>query len=204
MRVYLDNRDMGVAAATLADGLKAGVSAAEAGGRVVIEMRADGAEIGDAELARAEEPTAYQELRLVSTDARTLVRVTLYDAADALGEAKARQDSASELIQAGDTQKALDHLQEALGLWQLVRGTVDKSAELLSLRLDQTVVKGDDGAELRLAEEADALKGSLGEIKSALEGQDWSALSDALSYDMDRRAATWQRLLRALGDHIAR
>ncbi len=204
MRVYLDNRDMGVAAGTLADGLKAGVAAAEAGGRVVIEMKADGAEIGDAELSRAEEPTTIQELHLVSADARTLVRVTLYDAADALGEAKARQDSASELIQAGDTQKALDHLQEALGLWQLVRGTVDKSAELLSLRLDQTVVKGADGGELRLAEEADALKVSLGEIKSALESQDWSALSDALSYDMDRRAATWQRLLRALGDHIAR
>lgn len=204
MRVYLDNQDMGVTAVSLADGLKAGVAAAEAGGRVVIEMKADGAEIGDAELERAAEPTAISELRLVSADARTLVRVTLHDAADALAEAKARQDSASELVQAGETQKALDELQEALGLWQLVRGTLDKSAELLSLRLEQTVVRGPDGAELRLAAEADALKVSLGSIKAALETQDWSALSDALSYDMDQRVATWQRMLRALGDDIAR
>lgn len=204
MRVYLDNQDMGVAAGSLAEGLKAAVAAAEAGGRVVIEMKADGVELGDAELSRAEEPTTISELRLVSTDARTLVRVTLHDAADALVEAKARQDSAAELIQAGQTQQALDHLQEALGLWQLVRGTVDKSAELLSLRLDQTAVRTPEGEELRIASETDALKNSLQAVKSSLESQDWSALSDTLAYDMDRRAGTWQRMLRALGDHIAR
>lgn len=203
MRVFLDNRDMGVAAGTLAEALKAGVTAAEASGRVVIEIKGDGVEIGDAELDRAGEASQIQELHLTSADARTLVRVTLHDAADVLSEAKARQDSASELIQAGQTQQALDELQQALGLWQLVRGTVDKSAELLSLKLEQTVVRA-EGVEIRLADEAEALKGSLGAIKTALEQQDWSALSDALSYDMDRRVVTWRRLLRALGDDIAR
>lgn len=204
MRVFLDNRDMGLSAGSLAEGLKAGVAAAEAGGRVVIEMKADGAEIGDAELARAAEPTTFNELHLISTDAKSLVRVTLYDAADALDEARARQSAAAEHVQAARTQEALAELQEALTLWQLVRGTVDKSAELLSLRLEQVVVTAPGGPEIRLAAEADALKASLGAVKSALETQDWSALSDALSYDMDERVVTWQRMLRALGDDIAR
>lgn len=204
MRVYLDNRDLGVTARTLGEALKAGVTEAEAAARVIIEMKADGVPVGDEELERAGEPSQIGELHLVSADARTLVRVTLHDAADALNEARARQNAAAELVQAGDTQKALDELQQALQLWQLVRGTLDKSAQLLALKPDQTEVPGPDGKTIRLADEADALTRSLGVVKSALEQQDWSALSDVLAYDMEQRVGTWQRMLRALGDQIGR
>lgn len=198
MRVYLDDHEMGVAASSLAEALRAAVAAAGARGRVIIELKADGSPVGDDDLARADEPTSFQELRLVSADAKKLVRVSLLDAADTLEAAKRHQNRAAELIQSGELQPALDELREALSIWQLVRGAVDKGAELLSLRLDELVLE--DGT--RVGDHTGGLKSSLALVKESLERQDWPALSDALAYDMGGRVVTWQGLLRSLADSI--
>lgn len=203
MQVFLDDHEVAVAASSLAEALRAGVAAAQARGRVVVEVKADGVAVGDEQLAQADEPSSARELRLISADPRALVRVTLLDAVDALDEAKRRQDAAAELIQTGETQGALEHLREVISLWQLVQGTLDKSAELLGLKLD-TIAINVDGPDKtgRVAEEVEGLKTSLAGVKRTLSQQDWAGLSDVLAYELNTRVERWQRMLRSLADHV--
>jgi hypothetical protein len=42
----------------------------------------------------------------------------------------------------------------------------------------------------------------LGQLKDALEQQDWSALSDVVGYDLDADAQHWHALLKGFADYI--
>lgn len=202
MRVYLDDRDMGLAASSLAEALRAGVAAAESSGRIIIEMKADGSPVGDDELARADQPSSVQELRLISADARTLVRVTFLDAASALEEAKSRQTAAAQQIQAGQTQAALADLEQAVATWQLVQETLDKGLLLVGFDTAQPVNLDAGQTTTRIADEVRGLKSSLHALMGALQRQDWPDLSDMLAFDMAERINTWQQLLHALAEQV--
>jgi len=202
MQVLLDGKPVAVARPTIAEALRAAVAQAHSQGRIIIEATADGVTLSDEQLANpSDTPGTIVELKLASADPRSLVRVTLLDAVDALDGVQKDQGRASELVQSGQLGPALESLQAILLTWQAVRDVIDRSAAVLSLDLDHVDLRGIDPA-AGFGPATTALLTHLGAVKSALSGQDWSALSDAIGYDLDGDVRVWQALLRALAEHV--
>lgn len=205
MKVYLDGQEIVIDRPTLGGALAAGCRAAEASGRIVVDAELDGRPISPEQLAEPEAPTAGGELRLTSAEPRSLVLTTFLDVADAMESVKAEQVAAAELIQVGKIDEALERLGGALGVWEQARQAVVNGCALLGIPLATPVAsafKGGSSAPATIAEQADTLAGSLGEVKRTIEAGDWSGLADALMYDMEGQAATWGKLLTELAEIV--
>jgi hypothetical protein len=112
----------------------------------------------------------------------------------ALDAARRHQADAARLIQEGNLTGCMQPLSHGLRQWQQARDAADsllKAAPPESAQVEE--------AERLSAELAQCL----GEVKRALGVEDWSALSDALAYDLDTLAARWQTLLVSLSDRSA-
>ncbi len=204
MRVFLDGQEVlseaGVALASVAAALAAGVAAAESQGRIVIEALADGSPMGDEMLTSPPRTSAgVREIRLLSARPAELVRVTLLDAADAVEKVGLVQSQASRLIREGEASACLGPLGEALGVWQQVRDAVERSAAILGVDLNRVTL----GDSTPVSRHADELAASLMELKSGLESEDWASLSDTLSHDLNARAVGWRAMLRELAEVMA-
>ena len=191
VKVYLDDESLTTEGETLGAALRAGVARARERGRLVVEINADGASIPEEHLA---DPPAFEpyaeELRLVSVEPGLLVRSTLLDAAEALEAIRERQRRAGELIQTGETAEAMTELTEVISVWSAVRRALEDGCTLLGLPLSDAIA-GADGRRL-----VDDLTGRLTDIRSALQAEDWSSLSDAVAYDLDEQAQRWTTVLR--------
>jgi leucyl aminopeptidase (aminopeptidase T) len=200
MQVYLDDRKIQPDRATFAAGLRAGVDEAARAGRVIVEVYLDGSVVADTILESPPEEDLGTELRLTSVEPRSLVRVTLLDAREALDTARDDQRRAAELIQSGKVEEALAPLSAAIQTWQAVREAVEKTAALARVPLDSLSFPGGATATDRVVDVVGGLTGRLEEIKRCLASEDWSALADALAYDMDEQAVRWQKLLAGMAE----
>jgi hypothetical protein len=202
MHVLLDGQPLDIKRPSLAEALRAGIAAAGAQGRIIIEVKADGQSLPEESLEFPSDDVAeFAELRLTTADPRQLVRVTLLDAVEALESARAEQMTASELLATGKIEESLGHLQTALATWQAVRDVVSRSAAVLRLRLDNVQLQGVEEHE-SLSVASGELNAALTSVKTALTHEDWSALSDVLAYDLEAQARLWKRLLTAFADHV--
>lgn len=202
MQVFLDDRPIEIERPTIAAALVAARDEAERAGRVIVEIKADGAPIDDALLdAPPDEPTGTGELRMVSAEPRSLVRVTLLEAADQLERLRAKQIGASELIQSGKTSEALGSLDEIVGTWGAVRQAVDTGATLLGFDLNALEVET-GGGRVPATGPIDALARALDELRRTLSESDWSSLGDVLAYDLNDQIDQWGALLRSFADAI--
>lgn len=199
MRVTLDDRPL-PDQPTLAAALKLATEHAQKAGRIVVEAYLDGAAVPDSVLASPLLAPGGSDLRLVSVNPKTLVRVTLADAADALDAAAEDQRHSAELIQSGKLDESLRPLSTAIQTWQAVRDAVEKGAQVLELPLDTIAAPGADAATLP-ALIAD-LTARLEEVRRALAAQDWSGLADVLAYDLADQAERWKALLSSLAATI--
>ena len=121
MKVTLDEIEIEIETPTLAEGLKQAIAAAETKGRVVIEATLDGCPLTDEQLTDPpSDVTPDADLRLMSANPVALVRATLYEAADALDDSARLQAKASDLIERGESEDAMDILSEILSVWQAV------------------------------------------------------------------------------------
>jgi hypothetical protein len=206
VNVYLDGNPLSASRPTVAGAFEAALDASRALGRVIIEVKADGVLLTDADLAAPPETTPdIDEMRFTSADPRQFVRITLLDASDALSTAQADQLTAADLINSGQTQAAMEHLRAALATWQAVQDVLDRSATLLGLdlaKLDSALIPGVDPEE-GLTPALETLTTHLSAVRSSLVGQDWSALSDTVGYDLDAQIDVWKRLLTGLAEHVA-
>lgn len=194
----LDGQPLEANTDSLGVALARAAEAAEARGRFVVEVVADGTLLDQAALAGASEaPSPYRELRLSTADPRELVRTTLESAASALDQAREGQARAADFILRGKLDDARTPLRGALETWQAVRTAIDHSAALL--RLDVASL-GDANTPLEplLA----SLHASLGTVKDTLERQDYSALGDELAFELDRLTHEWQAALRELAGWV--
>jgi hypothetical protein len=199
VEAFLDGQPIVIGRPTLAAALAAGVEAAEARGRIIVEAVADGRPLDDNALDQpSDSPGDVREVRLVSAEPRALVRVTFLDAADALDDAKNDQARAAEMVQVGHLSEAMKPLQSALATWQTVRDVVDRGSAVLKIDLKNPGVAGGVSVEDRTSE----LLSRLNEIKSAITREDWSALSDILAYDLGEQIDAWKGMLRGLADHV--
>ncbi len=198
MNAYLDDRLLDVARPSLAAALDAGTAAARERGRIVVEVRVAGETVPDAALERPSDDPIEGEVRLVSVEPRSLVRVTLLDAADALEAAREGQAACADAIDAGDVARALEHLGDALAVWQTVRDAVDRCVGIAATPDFPGGQVPSDG----LSEAIAGLSGVLADVRGTLQRQDWAALSDALRYDLESQILRWLGVLRALADGL--
>jgi hypothetical protein len=200
MNVLLDGRPLHLPEPrTLASAIRIASAEAEQRGRVVVEVQIDGAPAPDELLEDPPEAPVGSEVRLMSVEPRSLVRVTLMDAVDALEAARERQGRSAELIQIGKLDEALAPLSEAIETWQTVRDAVEKSAAMLGMDLRELgAAEGDSSIDELVA----TLAARLNEIRRTLAGEDWSALADVLAYDMGEQTDRWKTALAAAADGL--
>src|ERR1051325_5030733 len=203
MQVLLDGHPLAVSPPSLAEALAAAVADAEKRGRIIVEGKADGQTLSDEKLCNPpREPSAIQELRLLSAEPRAMVRHTLLDAVTALENAREHQSKSADQIQSGQPDEALQTLQVAVLTWKAVRDIVSRSAAVLELDLDTLDLPGvEEGVNFKTATKD--LLGHLTQMRAALDSQDWSALSDIVGYDLDAQVGVWKGLLVALSQHVS-
>lgn len=197
MKVYLDDEPLAGAGESLTAALEAGREAAGSGGRVIVEVWADGAPAPEDDLANppAREPYAV-ELKLVSAEPASVVADAFSLAAEALDEARRLQQAAAESLQTGETSEAMQSLRGALEVWEQVRRSVTDGCALLGVGPGEACDAAGSGADgAGLEELVAALMGRLLDIKRAVASEDWSGLADVLAYDLDDEAVRWSAML---------
>lgn len=202
MKVFLDDQMLSESPQSVAGALEAGRVAAEARGRMVIEVHADGQPLSPDLLDHPPEHEAgIVELKMVSTPPGPFIRTTLLDAVELLGPLERDQGEAVGLLHTGHIEEAFEPLQRALLSWSILRDLVDKSAQLGLTDPSRVIVQGGDWATARSGGEFIAdLALHLGEVKRTLEIQDFTALADVLEGDLAGDARGWAHFLRAMAD----
>lgn len=204
MQVHVDDISVPTAGSTLTDALNAARAAAESRGRVIVEATLDGVTIPDELLSS---PTADEfrgsDVRFLTAHPGTLVGSTLRGIGEALLEAKATHAQAGELIQRGEIKPAMESLAQALKIWDHVREGVLSGSALLGVSIeDLRVIPAPGAPATSVSAAVQELADHLSEIKRSFVAQDWSALGDALSYDLPEQADRWSELLGALADQL--
>jgi len=204
MRVWLDNAELtDVAGAGLRGALEAASAAAAANGRVIVEVWADGQPVSNEALADpSPDPGAHAEVRLTTAEPRSLVAVTLHDAADAVDSVRTPQGEAASDVQGGRFDQALAGLGQVLAIWQAAHDAVQNGAALVGLDLNAVEFETPGGGREGVIARVESLAGKLGELKRSVTEQDWTGVSDVLAYDLEEEASAWGVMLRALGDRV--
>lgn len=206
MRVFLDDKPLDQAGASLATAIRAAGDAAERAGRVVIEVKFNGAPVDGPTLDHPPTTPAADtdEVRFITTDPRALVATSLQDAADLLAGVRQAQRQAAAALHGAKYDDAMAGLSQSVEAWDTVRRVVDGSAALL--RLDLSAVRTPDGTPggtpRPVTESIAALAALLDRLRSALATQDWSALGDVLEFDLDEQAERWDTVLRSLAGFV--
>lgn len=216
MQVFLDDQKLDVAAPpapTLARALAAARDLAERQGRVIVEATHDGMPIATEHLEEAS-PTSggstsssvafHGEVRFVSAEPRSLVKVTWQDVAEALRRTEADQTKAAELLHMGKLEEAMEYLGASLGVWENVRQAVLNGAALVGLDLETVVIDQHhpDKPSMTVAERVGGLVEHLQNVKRAIQAQDWSSLADTLEYELCEESRLWQRVLTQMAGAI--
>lgn len=187
MNVFLDERPIENPRASLASGLSAGIGAAEAGGRVIIEATLDGRSLTDAQLSEPSDEPAGGELRLSSASRAEVVRQSLDEARAVLAALPDAQRRCAQDIQVGKLSEAFATLSTMLESWQAARDVVERCAQLGGIA--PSVADPEAAADLARA---------LERLKEALSTQDWSGASDLLEYDLGSLADRWHAVCGAM------
>jgi len=167
--------------------------------RLVINMLIDGQEpdLEHIQVVR-QSPVQGRTVYIETAEPRQMA----LDVLDAIGaefeEAERLKNEAADLIQRGETSKAMEKLGGCFTSWQHAQESVGKTAQLLRLDLDLLKIDG-----LSLAEMANAFSEQLRQIKNALEAHDFVLLGDILMYEMSESTQRWQAALAGMRKTIA-
>jgi hypothetical protein len=193
MKVLLDGQLVPIARPTLKAAIGAAALQAERSGRIIVSAVADGATLSDGQLRDpSDEASGIVELTLATAEPARMISDMLRAAADAVTSVRTTQKDAAALISAGKTNEVSEHLQTVFGVWQAVCEGVQNAADMLQVDLGALRVPDGAGETLTIAPLIEVLVDRLREVQRALTESDWSALSDALGFDLDDSARDWQ------------
>ena len=198
MRVLLDERPCEISADTVMQAISAAAQIAEERGRLIVEIMVDGRAWSNADLDAQQAPQSAEEIRLTSANPIELVLQTLSDAKEALGDADALQQSAAELLQAGNTKEGMNKLGEALSIWTSVQQAMSMGCELADVDLNDFKT----AASIDATATIDQLNDRLRSLHAALENNDLIALSDTLLFELPEAVLRWRELLNAICQSI--
>lgn len=125
-------------------------------------------------------------------------------ALDALNEVEGQlqetdrlRTDAVEMLQHGQSNRAMEKLSGCFSIWQTAQESVLKVGQLLRIDLDTVLVEGSPLPEL-LTGFGDQLRN----IKTALENRDFVTLADILTYEANQTSDQWRAAFDALRDLI--
>ena len=194
MKATLDGQSLTLDRPSLAAAIEAGASRAREQGRIVIEVFVDGTPVEGAALDQvSDEPLDGQHVEMTSTDPASLVRVTLFDAADAMDTSQDEHAACAEMIHRGEVTQAMGALAQLLATWQAVREAIIQGGAAVGQPLEAFASDG------KLNERTDALSKQLDALKRAVADDDLPAVADLLEEDLRTEAGLWADTLR----HIA-
>lgn len=197
MRVFINETELD-SNASIAEALDAAREHAEQGGRLIVDIIADGATIDDTLLDNPPADDAgIRELRLTTTDPVAFLVETFASARESLVLVREDQATAAGHLRAGELEPAVEALNGVLTGWQAVGDVVSQSAELAEIDLAGFAFAGTTAGT-----SIEKLGDALFEIRTNLTHQDWSSLGDAIEYDLDDMAKQWDELLGALSQRV--
>jgi hypothetical protein len=184
---FLDDVPLSLDRATFAGAIEAASDSARSRGRIVSHVLLDGAPVSSALLLRPPEVPLGREVRITSAAPHTAVppgapAPRLGRALEALEHAADLQAQAARCIMTSRLEESLQPLAGAIQGWQSVQQIVVE---------EMSWAAGSEAFNSMLTD----LAAKLREVHRSLEGQDWSALADALAYDMKEQADGWRMLL---------
>ena len=182
----------------IAHGRGAARDHAESNGRLIIDIFADGNPIDESILDNPPADNAgINELRLQTTDPVAFLGETFASARESLALVREDQGTTAASLRTGELEPAIESLNAVLTGWQAIGEVVAQSAELVDIDLSTFTFKDKSANDC-----VQKLGDTLFEIRTNLTHQDWSALGDAVEYDLDELANDWNALLEALDAHV--
>lgn len=198
MPIYLDNQPLEADVKTVGQAIAAARQSPAAVDRLIVEVRLDGELLLNETLeASHDQALGDRELQLLTAEPRELARQTLLEVRDALIATSDDQQQAAELLQADRNLEALQHVRQALGVWQQTQQSVLHSAQLLGIQLDNLIVQDQPVGTL-----VTALTDHLMRVRQQLLAKDWLGLADTLSYEMNDAVTTWTAVIDAICQQI--
>lgn len=200
LRIWIDDQPCDVSAANPLAAVNAAATVAQSRGRMIVDITLDGVPVDISDLETSVRAgaslAAEHEIRITTAEPADLVSQVLRDAAGALEEADALQQSAAESIQAGRLPQAMESLSAALGIWSSVQQALAVGAQVPGLDLMAELAS--DHHQQALAR----LNTHLRAIRQALEARDPVGLSDTLLYDLPDVVVQWRSLLHELRQRL--
>jgi hypothetical protein len=195
MKATLDGQPLTIDRPSLAAALQAAAASARERGRIIVEVLLDGQPVhGEALGQPSDEAIDAEHLEMTSTDPTSLVRVTLFDAADAMDNARDEHAACAEMIHRGDIQAAMGSLGQLLSTWQAVREAIAHGGAAMGHPLADYA--GDGKLDARTA----ALSKQLDDLKRAVGNDDLSTVADLLEDDLRTEAGLWADTLRQIAE----
>lgn len=194
MKATLDGHPLTIDRPSLAAALRAGAADARERGRIIVEVFLDGQPVqGDALGEPSDDALDAQHVEMTSTDPTSLVRVTLFDAADAMESSQEEHAACAQMIHRGDIAAAMGALGQLLSTWQAVREAIAHGGAAIGQPLSSFAPAG------ALEQRTKALTKQLDDLKRAVGNDDLSTVADLLEDDLRTEAGLWADSLR----HIA-
>jgi hypothetical protein len=199
MRIVIDDQPCKITAGAYIKAVNAAAAVVQERGRMIVEVAIDGEPVELCDLEKFDanrQSTKTSEIQITTADPIELVGQVLKDAAAALEEADAQQQSAAESIQAGKLPQAMQSLSIALGIWSSVQQALAVGAQVPGL--DLMVELASDHHQ----QAVERLNTHLRAIRSALETRDPVGISDTLLYDLPDVVVQWRSLLHELRQRL--
>jgi len=198
MKVILDDHELPQTFDQVSHALHEAGQLAQNKGRMIIEVTLDGSPLDQDQLEAAiNNQLNGNELRCTTADPISQVREAFTEASETLNRIAALQSETADQIQAGQNQQTIENLTQIIQLWSQVQQCVDSGTSLVKIDLDSL-----RDEQIEIGQAIDQLTDRLREIKEALTGGDWLAVSDCLGYEMGPVTEQWRTLLNTLIENL--
>lgn len=201
LRVILDDQPLDADCKTLAAAVGIAIDHASRAGRIVLDAEHEGVPLAPDVLAQPPDSPAEGVIRFISADPRTLVAMTLEDAASAMASAGTDQVSIAHKLQSGEIEPALQALKATIGHWQTIQQALHQAHLMLQLPACREAPSLAEHA--GLAPALDSMARELDELKDAITREDWSLLGDLLAHELPPRQRQRETILRELATSLA-
>ncbi len=167
--------------------------------RMLVAVRCDGQDVAPDRLdtVLGESVDRYEKLELETSSPWDLAASALSGAGELFSETQGLIEQTVDLLNQGQTTRAMDLLGNCLRVWNQASETVRRTAQLVGLNLDQIVVAGQP-----ISEVFTKLREQLSSVKESLEGRDYVLLADILQYEVPATAQQWQQMIQAVLEQI--
>jgi hypothetical protein len=167
--------------------------------RLVVNLLIDGQEPDYDDFAALRQSSLAAHTLFVETaEPREIATEALAEVESQMEEADRLTGEAVALLQKNQPAGAMQKLSGCFTTWQHAQDSVDKTAQLLRIDLDQLMAEGQSLSSL-MSEFSDQLRS----IKDALESRDYVALGDVLTYETPETTKKWRGAMGVIRASIA-